>query len=138
VGFPGTPKFTSGILILLLCFCRSGALNREGPVDLVLCCVDNFEARMAVNTVCILMALMSLCKSFLFTQACNELGQPWIESGVSENAVSGHIQVIIPGETSCFAVCSYFAIALQQKLKTFYFSSVPHLLLLQAALMRKL
>jgi len=27
-----------------------------------------------------------------------------IESGVSENAVSGHIQFVIPGETACFAV----------------------------------
>ena len=52
-------------------------------------------------------------------QACNELGQVWIESGVAENAVSGHIQVkifqmydktwyitiqlIIPGELACFA-----------------------------------
>ncbi|XP_033342446.1 ubiquitin-like activating enzyme 5 [Megalopta genalis] len=56
-----------------------------GPVDLVLSCVDNFEARMAINT------------------ACNELNQKWFESGVSENAVSGHIQFIIPGETACFA-----------------------------------
>lgn len=30
-----------------------------------------------------------------------------MESGVSENAVSGHIQLIIPGETACFAVCPY-------------------------------
>ncbi len=37
-------------------------------------------------------------------QACNELGQTWMESGVSENAVSGHIQLIVPGDTSCFAV----------------------------------
>jgi len=36
-----------------------------GPVNLVLSCVDNFEARMAINT------------------ACNELGQTWFESGVS-------------------------------------------------------
>lgn len=57
----------------------------KGPVDLVLSCVDNFEARMAINT------------------ACNELNQKWFESGVSENAVSGHIQFIIPGETACFA-----------------------------------
>lgn len=57
-----------------------------GPVDLVLSCVDNFEARMAINT------------------ACNELDQVWMESGVSENAVSGHIQLLIPGETACFAV----------------------------------
>ncbi|XP_015124519.1 ubiquitin-like modifier-activating enzyme 5 [Diachasma alloeum] len=55
------------------------------PVDLVLSCVDNFEARMAINT------------------ACNELNLKWFESGVSENAVSGHIQFIIPGETACFA-----------------------------------
>jgi len=54
-------------------------------VDLLLCCVDNFEARMAINT------------------ACNELQQVWMESGVSENAVSGHIQLIRPGETACFA-----------------------------------
>jgi len=56
-----------------------------GPVDLVLSCVDNFEARMAINT------------------ACNELGQAWFESGVSENAVSGHIQLIVPGQSACFA-----------------------------------
>ncbi|XP_032678895.1 ubiquitin-like modifier-activating enzyme 5 [Odontomachus brunneus] len=60
--------------------------NLKGdPVDLVLSCVDNFEARMAINT------------------ACNELNQTWFESGVSENAVSGHIQFIVPGETACFA-----------------------------------
>lgn len=41
----------------------------------------------------------------IFVKACNELGQTWMESGVSENAVSGHIQLIIPGESACFAVC---------------------------------
>ena len=54
-------------------------------VDLVLSCVDNFEARMSIN------------------QACNEIGQNWMESGVSEDAVSGHIQLILPGDTACFA-----------------------------------
>ena len=54
---------------------QNGSKN-GGPVELVLSCVDNFEARMTIN------------------QACNELGQVWIESGVAENAVSGHIQVI--------------------------------------------
>lgn len=58
---------------------------KDGPVDLILSCVDNFEARMAINT------------------ACNELALKWFESGVSENAVSGHIQFIVPGETACFA-----------------------------------
>ncbi|XP_050314806.1 ubiquitin-like modifier-activating enzyme 5 [Anthonomus grandis grandis] len=57
----------------------------NGPVDLVLSCVDNFEARFAINT------------------ACNEFNLTWFESGVSENAVSGHIQFISPGETACFA-----------------------------------
>ena len=62
-----------------------GSLD-AGPVDLVLACVDNFQARMSIN------------------QACNELGQTWMESGVSEDAVSGHIQLMLPGETACFAV----------------------------------
>jgi len=66
---------------------------RGGSVDLVLSCVDNFEARMAINT------------------ACNELKQTWIESGVSENAVSGHIQVIKPGETACFACAPPLVVA---------------------------
>ena len=61
----------------------SGGLGGR-PVDLVLSCVDNYEARMSIN------------------QACNELGQVWMESGVSEDAVSGHIQLLIPGETACF------------------------------------
>ena len=61
-----------------------GSLN-GGAVDLVLSCVDNFEARFAINT------------------ACNELDVKWFESGVSEDAVSGHIQFIEPGVTACFA-----------------------------------
>ena len=47
---------------------KEGSLNGSS-VDLVLSCVDIFEARMAIN------------------KACNELGQNWFESGVSENAV---------------------------------------------------
>ena len=39
-----------------------------------------------------------------FLQVCNEICQTWFESGVSENAVSGHIQLVKPGETACFAV----------------------------------
>lgn len=72
---------------------RTGNLGGSGPVDLVLSCVDNFEARMTINT------------------ACNELNQNWIESGVSENAVSGHIQVVIPGETACFACAPPLVVA---------------------------
>ncbi|KAF3785227.1 Ubiquitin-like modifier-activating enzyme 5 [Nymphaea thermarum] len=62
-------------------------------VDLVLSCVDNYEARMVVN------------------QACNELNKTWMESGVSENAVSGHIQLLVPGETACFACAPPLVVA---------------------------
>ncbi|OWM90593.1 hypothetical protein CDL15_Pgr014896 [Punica granatum] len=69
-------------------------LEKEGSgVDLVLSCVDNYEARMVVN------------------QACNELNQTWMESGVSEDAVSGHIQLLIPGETACFACAPPLVVA---------------------------
>lgn len=44
-----------------------------GRCNLVLSCVDNYAARMSIN------------------KACNEMDQVWIESGVSENAMSGHI-----------------------------------------------
>ncbi|XP_029556440.1 ubiquitin-like modifier-activating enzyme 5 isoform X2 [Salmo trutta] len=70
-----------------------GALQEGKAVDLILSCVDNFEARMTINA------------------ACNELGQIWMESGVSENAVSGHIQLIIPGETACFACAPPLVVA---------------------------
>jgi ubiquitin-like modifier-activating enzyme 5 len=60
-----------------------GSLSGE-RIDLVLSCVDNYEARMTIN------------------QACNELNQPWMESGVSEDACSGHIQFLLPGRTACF------------------------------------
>uniref|UniRef100_A0A1D1ZK18 Ubiquitin-like modifier-activating enzyme 5 n=1 Tax=Anthurium amnicola TaxID=1678845 RepID=A0A1D1ZK18_9ARAE len=66
--------------------------NHSG-VNLVLSCVDNYEARMVVN------------------QACNELNQPWMESGVSEDAVSGHIQLLIPGESACFACAPPLVVA---------------------------
>ena len=68
-----------------------GSLTKE-RVDLVLACVDNYAARMAINS------------------ACNELSQIWFESGVSEDAVSGHIQLVIPGETACFACAKPLAI----------------------------
>jgi len=63
---------------------QHGALDGTSRVDLVLSCVDNYAARMTIN------------------QVCNELGQTWLESGVSENAVSGHIQTMIPGRYACF------------------------------------
>ena len=72
---------------------KNGGRVEGQRVDLVLSCVDNFEARMAINT------------------ACNELRQNWFESGVSENAISGHIQFIKPGETACFACAPPLVVA---------------------------
>ncbi|CAL8082917.1 unnamed protein product [Calicophoron daubneyi] len=63
---------------------KHGGKKSGQPVDLVLSCVDNFEARMTIN------------------KACNELNLVWFESGVSEDAVSCHIQLIYPGRTPCF------------------------------------
>lgn len=71
---------------------QTGSL-KDGPVDLVLSCVDNFEARFTIN------------------MACNELNHKWFESGVAENAVSGHIQFISPGETACFACAPPLVVA---------------------------
>lgn len=53
--------------------------------SLVLSCVDNYAARMAINGI------------------CNKNDQIWFESGVSEDALSCHTQIMIPGETACFA-----------------------------------
>ena len=44
-------------------------------------------------------------------KACNKLNQIWMESGVSENAMSGHIQFIIPGETACFSCAPPLVVA---------------------------
>ena len=65
----------------------------KGKVDLVLSCVDNFAARNAINA------------------ACNEVGQTWFESGVSEDAVSGHVQLIEPGRLACFACAPPLVVA---------------------------
>ena len=47
-------------------------------------CVDNYAGRMAINGI------------------CNKHDQIWFESGVSEDALSCHYQIMIPGETACF------------------------------------
>lgn len=36
---------------MILCLLSYGGLEEGKPVDLILSCVDNFEARMAINTV---------------------------------------------------------------------------------------
>ncbi|KAH3765718.1 ubiquitin activating enzyme, E1 family [Pelomyxa schiedti] len=70
------------------------------PVDLVLSCVDNYEARITIN------------------QACNECNIVWMESGVSENALSGHIQLMVPGKTACFQCAPPLIVASEISEKT--------------------
>lgn len=66
---------------------------QHNAVDLVLSCVDNFAARNSINA------------------ACNELDQAWMESGVSEDAVSGHIQLLEPGKLACFSCAPPLVVA---------------------------
>eukprot|EP00388_Colpodella_angusta_P027523 GDKK01009681.1.p1 GENE.GDKK01009681.1~~GDKK01009681.1.p1 ORF type:complete len:360 (-),score=45.68 GDKK01009681.1:28-1068(-) len=71
----------------------TGGVTPNTPVDLLLCCVDNFQARLTVNYVCL------------------ENSIHWMESGVAENAVSGHIQLLLPGVTPCYECCPPLVVA---------------------------
>ncbi|EPY29030.1 ubiquitin-like modifier-activating enzyme 5 [Strigomonas culicis] len=71
----------------------TGGVAPQTPIDLLLCCVDNFQARLTVNEVCLQHRL------------------PWMESGVAENAVSGHIQLLLPGTTACYECCPPLVVA---------------------------
>ncbi|OEH79638.1 thif family domain-containing protein [Cyclospora cayetanensis] len=74
---------------------RSRKLHCPGshPVDLVLSCVDNYAARITIS------------------QACNEAGIPWMNSGVSESATSGQVQLCIPGILACFQCAPPYVVA---------------------------
>ena len=71
---------------------EKGGINGE-RISIILSCVDNYGARMTIN------------------KACNKLNQIWMESGVFENAMSGNIQFIIPGETDCFSCAPPLVVA---------------------------
>ncbi|GET87287.1 NAD/FAD dependent dehydrogenase, putative [Leishmania tarentolae] len=70
-----------------------GGISHNSPIDLLLCCVDNFQARLTVNLACLTYEV------------------PWMESGVAENAVSGHIQLLLPGVTPCYECCPPLVVA---------------------------
>lgn len=70
-----------------------------GKVDLVLCCVDNYNARLTVN------------------RACLRAGITWYESGVSEDALSGHIQLMLPGGSACYECMPPLAVASGEETK---------------------
>lgn len=71
----------------------TGGIDGRTPIDLLLCCVDNFQARLTVNLACLMYNI------------------PWMESGVAENAVSGHIQLLLPGVTPCYECCPPLVVA---------------------------
>ncbi|CCW67787.1 unnamed protein product [Phytomonas sp. Hart1] len=71
-----------------------GGMSPGKAVDLLLCCVDNFQARLAVNMACLTHSI------------------PWMESGVSENAVSGHVQLLLPGVLPCYECCPPLVVAM--------------------------
>lgn len=68
-------------------------LSTIKETSLLLCCVDNYAARITIN------------------RACGELNKIWMESGVSEDAMNGHIQTIYPGETACFECAPPYVVA---------------------------
>ena len=68
------PKFRESL--------AAGALKRGAPVSLVIGCVDNMEARRAIETV------------------CAELHLPYLDATVADDAMSAHVQLIIPGRTA--------------------------------------
>jgi len=59
----------------------SGSQDRKSPVNLVIGCVDNFEARQTMEAV------------------SDELQIPFMDAVVADDAMSGHVQLIIPGRT---------------------------------------
>ena len=76
----------------------------------------------------------------VINQACMENNIPWMESGVSENAVSGHIQLMLPGKTACFQCAPPLIVASEIDERTLKrdgvcAASLPTITLLVAALL---
>ena len=58
-----------------------GSVDRKDKVSLIIGCVDNFEARE------------------LMEQVSEELQVPFMDAVVGDDAMTGHVQLIIPGRT---------------------------------------
>jgi len=59
----------------------SGSLDRKSSVNMLIGCVDNWEARQVMEAV------------------SDELQVPFMDAVVGDDAMSGHVQLIIPGRT---------------------------------------
>ena len=59
----------------------TGSVDRKDKVSLLIGCVDNFEARELMESI------------------SDELQLPFMDAVVADDAMSGHVQLIIPGRT---------------------------------------
>lgn len=67
-----------------------------GCADAAVAAVDNYAARLAVNR-----AALGVARG----------GLAWVETGVAEDALSGHVQRLAPGVTACYACVPPLAVA---------------------------
>lgn len=83
---------------LLRCNTEDGA-NTISSNNMTACNAVFVAPLLLLLTACSYTSLLPLLP---LLQVCLELEQVWMESGVSEDAVSGHIQLVVPGDTACF------------------------------------
>jgi ubiquitin-like modifier-activating enzyme 5 len=96
----------------------SGSLDRKSSVNMIIGCVDNWEARQVLEAVSdelqliptptltpTLSPTLSLSPSPTLSlpptliQVSDELQLPFMDAVVGDDAMSGHVQLIIPGRT---------------------------------------
>ena len=70
--------------LLQLIRMEQARIDHDPTGVVLLCCVENYAARVTIN------------------RACIETNQIWLESGVSETAISAHVQFMRPGISACF------------------------------------
>jgi len=90
----------------------SGSLDRKSSVSMIIGCVDNWEARQVLEAVSDELQLAptitptpTLTLTLILTptptpsQVSDELQLPFMDAVVGDDAMSGHVQLIIPGRT---------------------------------------
>ena len=90
----------------------SGSLDRKSSVSMIIGCVDNWEARQVLEAVSdelqlaptitptpTLTLTLILTPTPTPTQVSDELQLPFMDAVVGDDAMSGHVQLIIPGRT---------------------------------------
>ena len=92
----------------------SGSLDRKSSVSMIIGCVDNWEARQVLEAVSdelqlaptltltptpTLTLTLTLTPTPTPSQVSDELQLPFMDAVVGDDAMSGHVQLIIPGRT---------------------------------------